>query len=140
MFRAALGLGLVAVLVAFTGCTMCCHPYDRCGPVYDQGCSSCSGARAGSILEGGVSESMPAQIVGNSRHNVQTMQAGARGQPRLGLVPGSEKILSVTDRTVTPSAGDGDAPAIAAESATESAKPLPSSGWTARRPTAETQR
>jgi hypothetical protein len=140
MFRTALGLGLAAAFVASTGCTMCCHPYDRCGPVYDQGCSSCSGARAGSILAGGVSETMPAQVVSDSHRNAETMQAGSGSHPRFGLVPGSEKILSVTDRTVNPSGTDNDAPAVAAESAAESAKPLPSAGWTARRPATDTQR
>ena len=54
MFRMALGLGVVAVLLAVAGCTMCCHPYDYCGPVYDDcgyhSCSPCS--RAGSVLSG----------------------------------------------------------------------------------------
>lgn len=83
---------------------------------------------------------MPAQVVGKSHRNVETMQAGSGNQPRLGLVPGSEKILSVTDRKVSPSGSDNDAPAVAAQSAGESAKPLPSAGWTARRPATDTQR
>jgi hypothetical protein len=84
-------------------------------------------------------ESMPAQVVGGSHRNVQTVQAEARNQPRLGLVPGSEKILSVTDRKLGAPAGE-DAPAVAAESDRESAKPLSPSGWTARRPATEIQR
>jgi hypothetical protein len=83
---------------------------------------------------------MPAQVVGAPHRNAETMQAKTGGQPRVGLVPGSEKILSVTDRKVTPSATAGEAPAVAAESAAEPAKPLPSAGWTARRPAADTQR
>ena len=54
MFRMALSLGVAAVLLAVAGCTMCCHPYDYCGPVYDDcGCHSCSPCyRAGSVLSG----------------------------------------------------------------------------------------
>jgi hypothetical protein len=47
-------LGILTLLSFTTGCTMCCHPYDNCGPVFDNSCGSfCSTARAGSILEGG---------------------------------------------------------------------------------------
>lgn len=54
MLRMALGLGVAAVLAAATGCTMCCHPYDQCGPVYGGPChSSCSPCyRANSTLAG----------------------------------------------------------------------------------------
>jgi hypothetical protein len=48
-------LGFVVVLVCTTGCTMCCHPYDECGPVFSPnacGDDYCSSARAGSILDG----------------------------------------------------------------------------------------
>jgi len=52
MARTLLGFGSVAVLMFFSGCQMCCHPYDQCGPVYSHsGCSSCSShSRAGSIF------------------------------------------------------------------------------------------
>jgi hypothetical protein len=84
---------------------------------------------------------MPAQIAHKPQRNVQNMQAGVRGTARLGDVPGSEKIISVTDRTVGPSASAGEQQTVAAESATEeSSRPLPASGWTARRPTTELQR
>ena len=187
MFRTALGSGFAIILLGLSGCTMCCHPYDCCGPVYDHGCYPCSAhARAGSILEG-ASDPAPDQLVDNSQHKAQIVQANSQHKaqyvqastqhkprnlqanshrktqnvqastqrktqdtqanaartPRLGLVPGSEKIISVTDRTVTPSpgAGDqGDSSATVADSTTESPKPLPASGWTARRPTSEVQR
>jgi hypothetical protein len=46
-------LAAIAVLAFSSGCTMCCHPYDNCGPVFDEstGHPLCSTARAGSILE-----------------------------------------------------------------------------------------
>jgi hypothetical protein len=49
------GLGLIWVIFSGAGCTMCCHPYDDCGPVYDvcEGQPVCSLARCGSILENG---------------------------------------------------------------------------------------
>ena len=68
------------------------------------------------------------------------MQASAGRTPQLGIVPGSEKIISVTDRTVAPSPSGGDSSATVAESATESSQPLPASGWTARRSTSDVQR
>jgi hypothetical protein len=45
-------LGLAALVA--TGCTMCCHPYDECGPTFTGGCpDQCSSlVRAGSILSG----------------------------------------------------------------------------------------
>jgi hypothetical protein len=46
-------LWLLWVLVSGTGCTMCCHPYYHCGPVYQDSCGQpiCSTARCGSILD-----------------------------------------------------------------------------------------
>jgi hypothetical protein len=55
MTRTLFGLGSLVVLMIFSGCTMCCHPYDYNGPVYSHGgCSHCSShSRVGSILEDG---------------------------------------------------------------------------------------
>lgn len=137
MFRTTLGWCSVAVLLTLAGCTMCCHPYDNCGPVLDNGCNSCSThARAGSILDGTPQPVMAethAESLGNA-------QAKAHGTARLGYVAGSEKIISVTDRVVKPSTTVGGTSEIAADTATESAKPLPAAGWTARRPAADMQR
>jgi hypothetical protein len=49
---------------------------------------------------------------------------------QLGEVPGSEQILSVTERTV-------ESPTVVADSSAEAAGPAtePAKGWTARRPT-----
>jgi hypothetical protein len=59
------GLGLIWVVLSGAGCTMCCHPYDDCGPVYDVcgGRPVCSHARCGSILEGGISLSAARNVV-----------------------------------------------------------------------------
>jgi hypothetical protein len=77
---------------------------------------------------------------------------------RSGYVPGSEKIISVTDRVVKPAATTNEASQLAANTgvgssmprvesssvksldASGSPEPLPASGWTARRPTADQQR
>jgi hypothetical protein len=67
-------------------------------------------------------------------------EAKANSKTRLGKVPGSEKIISVKDRVVEPSATMAEPPQLAVESETESSKPLPSKGWTARRSTSEMQR
>lgn len=41
---AGIGIGL---LVLAAGCTMCAHPYDYCGPVYDGPCVSCGACGGG---------------------------------------------------------------------------------------------
>jgi hypothetical protein len=71
-------------------------------------------------------------------------RAKTHGTDQMGYVAGSEKVLSVTDRVVKPAATAsetaGEASEMAADTATESSKPLPASGWTARRPAADVQR
>jgi hypothetical protein len=146
MFRTALGLGVVAVLLATAGCRMCCHPYDYCGPVYNgRGCQSCSPhSRTGSILSG-APELAP--MPGLARRQVQgesvsraSLKNQVQGDIRPGDVPGSEQIVSVTDRVVDPSAVSSNPPQVAAEAAPEPLEPLPAKGWTARRPTPEVTR
>ncbi len=56
------------------------------------------------------------------------------GSAQPGDVPGSERIVSITDRAVGPSADSSQA---AAEASPAPARPLPPSRWTARRPTTE---
>ena len=118
---------------------MCCHPYDYCGPVHQgRGCGSCSlsGPRAGSILSGGsqvVASPMP--MPGPRNTPTPAARRAPSGQMQLGEVPGSEQILSVTERTVESPTVVADSSAEPAGPATEPAKPLPSKGWTARRPT-----
>ena len=43
----------LGLLVLSFGCTMCCHPYDNNGPVYDSAGQCVSNDRAGSILTDG---------------------------------------------------------------------------------------
>jgi len=159
MFRTAFALGSVAILVAATGCTMCCHPFDHSGPVFsDDGCSS-SNARAGSIFGGSPQPSvLPTknqirdESVSPSPTPAQTKQQGQPfsyvmggnhtqgpllGHAQPGDVPGSERIVSVTERIVKPSADSSQA---AEESPPETSQPLPATGWTARRSSTETLR
>lgn len=161
MFRMALSLGVVAVLLIVAGCTMCCHPYDYCGPVYDdcgQSCSPCY--RAGSVLSGCASE--PTMESGGVAHRTASGQAVARApaerhrsgnrpvqgqslarvpaprQPPISSkpadVPNSERIVSVTERIVGPSLTSDDASRAATGSSTPAKAPA-DQGWTARRPT-----
>ncbi len=209
MFRMALKIGSVAILaLSVTGCQMCCHPYDKSGPVFCCDGSCCS--RAGSIFagcpgpSGGTAVNNPADrrqaspspveakkqrppaaygmtggranppsqaslrmkkqrppfsyVMTDSREKppvpthaeaatpqnaaAYTMAGNRADGPLLGPaqpgdVAGSERIVSVTERVVGPSA---DSPPAAAEASLAAAKPLPPSGWTARRPTTELMR
>jgi hypothetical protein len=134
MVRAILGLGLVAVFLGLAGCTMCCRCYDRCGPVYDQGCSPCCpSARAGSILEGG----------GCGGCGDAGMMA-KRGANR-GDLSGSQRMVAAKDRAAKhpqkPSArAVARAPKSVEEPAADDAETSqPSAGWTARRPAGPSQ-
>jgi hypothetical protein len=79
-------LGVAVVLAVAAGCTMCCHPYDYCGPVYDDSCGEpyCSNVRAGSILESG-----PAHVAGDEavEENAEAVSsndhAPAESEPRM---------------------------------------------------------
>jgi hypothetical protein len=140
MFRRVLGIGITVALVAATGCTMCCSPNDYCGPVYYDGdCGSCDPlARKNSILTGGPVETTatpePArsQRPENLQSRVLTRTSGQK--MRFGDVPGSERIISVTDHAVGPSAGANEPSEVVASPAQRS---LPADGWTARRPTSD---
>lgn len=139
MFRTVLGLVLVGACIMLAGCRMCRHPYDYTGPVYDgpQGSSSWQ-TRAGSVLDGrGTAptyseEYLPANF-GEYQEEVTDRGhqglIGAESQP--GDVPGSAKIVSVTDRVL----GDENEPIETSRMAKDSSPaPQPSAGWTARRP------
>jgi len=165
MFRTALGLGFVAIVLAAAGCQMCCHPYDRSGPVFsDDGCPSSTHSRAGSFFAGSPQPSVlptknqiqdesasPSPVPDQAKrrgHSISYVMAGDRvpgervqgpllGRAQPGDVPGSERIVSVTDRVVGPSADSSQA---AEDSSPASSKPLSANGWTARRPTTEVLR
>lgn len=96
-------LGVLALLALTTGCTMCCHPYDNCGPVYESGCGSfCSNARAGSILEGGVAQTKASPFVPEETIEEGPQQASPTMAPQSvepQPMPESEpQILSAVDR------------------------------------------
>jgi hypothetical protein len=155
MFRTVLGLSSVAILLAATGCCMCSHPYDNSGPIYSQDGSPSSGSsRAGSILD---KNSQPSQsqeqiqpqektkslVAARPKtrgQSVSTDTVGGRaqgkvtGKAKTGDEPSSEQIVSETERVVKPVA---DSSQETEESPSDSAKSLPSAGWTARRPTPE---
>ncbi len=189
MFRMALGVGSVAILaLTATGCNMCCHPYDKSGPVFsDCGCPSLTCSRAGSIFVGDPGPAVvatktsshdgtvapsptPAQATAKKQHpSVSYVMAGKRADstssavahakkpqkpasyvmagkrpegPQLGPaqpgdVPGSEKIVSVTERVVGSSADSSQA---AAEPSPESSRTLPINGWAAHRPATDQTR
>ncbi|MEN6450684.1 MAG: hypothetical protein ABFC96_09350 [Thermoguttaceae bacterium] len=147
---------------------MCCHPYDHCGPVYQCGGFACCGpyARAGSVLAPGsqpVSHRAASDRIESKQPTKQPTKAetpaSARrpsapiqsqrptvadrqliGEARPGDVPGSERIVSVTDQAVGPSlapAVSSTTPAVSSPTVTAStatpAETLPGGGWTARR-------
>jgi hypothetical protein len=101
-------LGVVAILAFSTGCTMCCHPYDECGPVFNDssGRSYCSNVRAGSILEGRdapVESAASAEIIEESPQEVspapQPLPA-TKSEPRTLMTdtrkPGTTAAISKT--------------------------------------------
>jgi hypothetical protein len=158
MFRTVLGLSSVAILLAAAGCCMCSHPYDNSGPVYSQDGSESSGSsRVGSILD---KNSQPSQSLEQIQPQEKTKSSvaarpktrgqsvssdtvddGAQGKVteklKTGDEPDLEQIVSETERVVKPVA---DSSQEAEESLPDSAKSLPSTGWTARRPTPEVLR
>jgi hypothetical protein len=115
-------LGILVVLAFSTGCTMCCHPYDNCGPVYDDSsCGSyCSNVRAGSILENppvAVTSANSEEVIEESSQDVisttQPLPATER-EPRIlsaaDLKVGQKAVASkkqTTHRTVK-YAGNGE--------------------------------
>lgn len=191
MWRYPLGWACVIVSFTLTGCTMCCHLNDYCGPVYENGCTDCSSHhRAGSILEGGqhrelvprpMPQLQPQRAVPTPARPKPTANAtasravyrqqatpvshrasataakprvptkanrldlaeeramvGPQGEGKTGDVPGSERIVSVTERIVGDTERGGDlAPEIthgeAANDGVAAVQKLPASGWTARK-------
>ena len=68
------------------------------------------------------------------------VQAQVQGKVQVGEVPGSEQILSVTDRVVDSSTTTSDSSQVASGSVDESPAVTSSQGWTARRPVTEVLR
>jgi len=106
-------LGAAIVLAAATGCTMCCHPYDECGPVYDEasGRSYCTSVRAGSILEERVREGWmpedraqpvtPAISEGTAEENPQGVSSAVK---RLPTTVSKPRALAAADRSAAKNA------------------------------------
>lgn len=129
MFRVLLSFGLAAIVLVGAGCRMCCHPYDYSGPVYDRpGCSS-------SYVS---STRVAPPVASTPQLSATPIQRQAPMETQFGVVPGSERILSVTEHVVDPSAVSE--PPVLAESSTDIAQPLPSKGWTARHSTLDVRR
>jgi len=67
MSRSGLTWAAVGLLLLAAGCTMCAHPYDKCGPVYGDGSGSncCPMWRMNSVLGPGGpgGAAMPAEAV-----------------------------------------------------------------------------
>src|SRR3972149_1711971 len=101
---------VVMGLVAFcAGCTMCCHPYDYCGPVYDN-CGQCgSGARAGSILPLNTKHSL--LVAGDQKGMEVAAPSVEQESPTVDEYEGASQILSVTDRKVEDSQVSEKSPA-----------------------------
>lgn len=169
MVRTSLAVAVLGVLATAAGCTMCCHSYDYCGPIYDgpyaTGCEH--NLRANSVFSG--TAQMPPSTP-TARQKAQGAQPTAQppaqpalqSEPQSGLQPepqlvpqpmsesasqrvpqswssgemaGSERIISVTERTVEPPALTLDASAEPSSATTKTT--MPSRGWTARRSTDE---
>ncbi len=133
MIRMALSLGLAGVLAAGFGCRMCSHPYDYSGPVYGDGNgypASSPVARAGSILSG-VPRATPAEAEDVRQYEYEELM---EEDARLGDVPGSARIISVTDRAVEEDGASRITSSAPGEiTPTASPRALPADGWTARR-------
>jgi hypothetical protein len=141
MFRIAMGLGITIVLLVAAGCTMCCHPNDYCGPVYDScGGQSCSMYhRAGSILAG-TSDVGMMEMEQEPVQEPTPVTRMSKSPTQAGVVPGSEQIVSVTERIVEPKDHSSPSNEVASESEAKSVDRVGARGWTARRPTAENLR
>ncbi len=115
---------------------MCSHPYDYCGPTFDgcngETCSPCY--RAGSILAGTPDVPMSAAPVDEIAPQNTLSRTPTRAKTQFGDVPGSEQIVSITERVVEPAGGVSESLENSTSARTVSRPALRSDGWTARRP------
>ena len=96
--------------------------------------------RAGSIFAEDAAAPLPTT---ETPEQTASARVKTRTQPLRGPsgdVPGSERILSVSDRAVDSPALAADSPVRPENQSVEAAQPLPASGWTARRSADETLR
>jgi hypothetical protein len=110
----AIILGVLYILAISQGCTMCCHPYDNCGPVYDASCEGrpyCSNNRAGSILENPPASVETLAPEGAVEENEESVSLTAHEEPTLETTvsgvsadtPEGFKPAKKTIRAVSPS-------------------------------------
>lgn len=78
-------------------------------------------------------KSQPPATMPNEARRQLNQQVQSERRP--GDVPGSERIISVTERIVGPQAASAESEVAEASSAPSQQQSLPSSGWTARRST-----
>jgi hypothetical protein len=100
----AAGFFLVLIVAAGSGCRMCDHPYDYCGPVFDGHCgASCDPSyRAGSILSGGM-PAHPAHFYDDAGtpayDDYGSMRpTPARPSPTRAVAPGEDRWVAQTPR------------------------------------------
>jgi hypothetical protein len=92
MVRIGFAVAVIAVVATTAGCTMCCHPYDGCGPVFEghgryaTGCSCC--ARAGSVYSECADASM-------STSEMPVQNASARAKTRIASQPARSTAATV---------------------------------------------
>ncbi len=99
MFRVI--LGIFAVLLGVSGCTMCCHPYDYSGPVYDDGYGNCSSwhSRSGSILDGSYAmESPRSEPTPSPAPSTGKLSNHGPGLPESALVKRREHVAGQSNR------------------------------------------
>jgi hypothetical protein len=80
------------------------------------------------------------EIAQNHVQNRAVSLASNRNPVQPGDVPGSEQIVSVTERVGEPTANADQSPQVAADSSGATSPSLEAKGWTARRPTYEVRR
>ena len=122
--------GILGLLALCVGCTMCCHPYDYNGPVYDCNGQCASNVRAGSILEGADMETTSTPVnqgnIEETTPNIRQESPNARqGSPRAGEFEGATQILSVTDRKLGPSETLAESPSSDNQPNPSLAQPAP---------------
>ncbi|HEY4761591.1 MAG TPA: hypothetical protein VIH42_13500 [Thermoguttaceae bacterium] len=98
MFGKFASAGVLGLLALCVGCTMCCHPYDYSGPVYDSSGQSISDVRAGSILIGGPMQQ--SYMTAAPDMIVESTPVIEQDSSPVEEYEGATQILSITDHKV----------------------------------------
>jgi hypothetical protein len=106
MRRSVLALSAIVLIAAATGCRMCAHPFDYCGPTYTGGnCDACNpDARAGSILSPPVQTTFNGDTVAPQEAIQPTPEPTPQQQTPAPTVPSdhvSQVPTRATVRTIT---------------------------------------